>query len=356
MPNIHNDLLIIEQHTYTAEVAVDALVELLHEHCLRLPEDSPHRQFVRAVLSDSDYRETAPDYVDYLWRAGELTPPPERFDAVRSIARDGFDEQRPVEVFVDHSRVTYFHGHHRLATAIELGLPRLWVRFSTSSATVAALARELFDIYDGDFEFSTYQPIAHPYFAALPVHNVDAPEKLRLIVEQLYQRGVGLPVIDAGANLGYVSRQLARNGYTPVAVDFDPRLQRIDELQSQLGLGYVEYHHAMLHELLPQRFADDDAVLVMLGLFHHVLARRERCAWFDESIVPWMRKHCPLAFVEFSYRADYPLEGESTPCYRPILNDAEALALFDSHGYDGELLYRSPHSGRALFVFVRRSP
>lgn len=308
-----------------------------------------HRALARDVLAGAEVRAGHPyrAYFDALapdqQGAGWDFALAAKRDAILSIAHDGLRE--PVDAYFTNRGLAYFHGYHRLAVALELGLPTVPVRAHLDDAELAELAARLFGIYQGDLRFTLYQPIDHPFFVFFPVQEANAcwAEKVAAVVGAV--SGWAGPVVEVGAHLGGLTRALRSAGVDARAVDVDPLYLSLQPLLEAVGCSPIPYERRALADLVSET---GPVRLVLMGLAHHLLGKPDLWASMQADVLPWMRRVVPEAVVELSLLPTY-LGG---PAAVVVTSDAEVEAFWLSHGYTATRLYEG--AMRRVTYHIRR--
>ena len=282
----------------------------------RIPTDAPyHQTYYQGALKDWSW----PRLLEHRARVV--------FGIKKARAID-----EPLEVFCGAGGILHFHGHHRLAAAVALGLPTVPVTFYACDTAVGALAEYVFGIYSGALRHSLYQPIDHPFFAPLPVHDCNAawPEKWGRVLDVARDwRG---RVVEAGAHFGMLTRHLRAGGIDCHATDLMPEYRRAQPMFEAIGLDAVPYETIAVQGLAARQ---ERCCLVSTGLFHHLMGKADLAESVLPGVLEWMRSCVPEAVVEVSTLAEY-LGG---PAAVVTPSNEAAAAFWREAGFEAECIY-----------------
>jgi len=269
---------------------------------------------------------------------------------INDIKKNGVKES--VELFVDNnnSRIVYYHGYHRFTTAQALGTETMEVKVHVLSPELAEACKLLFSIYPAK-PHSIYQPLSHPMFRLLDVHNVDLPVKVSAILNTQ----PATAFLDVGCNLGYVSRRLQAAGWTGIGVDFDSKLGKLQPLLAACGEVPVDYRVGYIDKFLEEN-PDYQCVAIFLSFLHHYFALPERYQMLVDTVFPWMRRNCKVAYVEHEYGSDYSgLVGRGVVEKHISFSDrSDVVSYWATVGYDAKFLFKASTYNRELFRLARR--
>lgn len=346
MTDLYEELHSATKATYPLLVSPAFLAsfrDLLHRNTLDL---APHRLLSRDVLAGVEITLEHP-YCQESW----MRFPQETWESVRDykratvldIRRRGVQE--PVELFFNNQGLLYYHGYHRLAAALELGLKSIPARAYLVSEELAQLAEKLFSIYKGDFQYTLYQPVDHPFFKLYPVQAANAhwTEKVATVtrVASVWPSSV----IEVGAHFGMLTRELRACGVDAQAIDIDSSYLDLQPLFEAIGLAPVPYTRKGIQELVTE---PGPVRLVMMGLMHHLMGKMDLWAMMKTKVLPWMQKAVPEMIVEMSLLGNY-LGGEGAVI---VTSDAEVEAFWNHYGYTSTRLMEG--SMQRVTYHVRR--
>jgi len=331
LETLYSDARATTRATYRLDVAPAALGELRDlVFGVRLALDS-HRALVRDVLRGADLGPGHPysAYLATLQRAYPSAAPLNdllraKAETVRDIARAGVRD--PIELFFGNRGLLYCHGYHRLAAALELGLPTVPVAAHLVDAELTELAERLFAIYTGDLRFTLYQPVDHPFLGLYPVQPANAAWGEKVAAVAGVATGWTGRVVEVGAHFGGLTRELRSAGVACEAIDVDPSYLALQPLLEAVGLTPIPYARRALEDLASE---PGPLRLVAMGLWHHLLGKADLWATTQRVVLPWMRQAVPEAVVELSLLPTY-LGG---PAAVALTSDDEVRAFWESHDY-----------------------
>jgi hypothetical protein len=296
-------------------------------------ELAPLRTLARDVLAgrhigtDHPYfRESFAAHVAGGWVESWESMIQRKVAAIHSIASRGVRE--PVAAFFDERGLMYFHGYHRLAAALELGLPTIPLAAHVMPGALAELAAWAFGQYEEPLRFSAYQPIPHPLFELVPVQSANAAWAERTAAVLGAMDGWTGRKVEVGAHLGMLTRALRRAGHYAEAIDADPQYKAAQPWLKAIGCEAVPYETASLEELA----GGSECTIICLGLWHHLMGQPDAWERLRDKVLPWMRRCVSRAIVEVSLS---PL-NEGGPAAMPLGSDADAVRFWAAEGYDAE--------------------
>lgn len=327
MMDLYEELHSATKATYPLQVSpkmLASLRDILHGNTLDL---EPHRILSRDVLDGLEITPEHP-YCREEW----MQIPPETWAWARDYKRATILDiqkrgvQEPVELFFNNQGLVYFHGYHRLAAALEVGLTSIPARAYLVSEELAQLAEKLFGIYKGDFQYTLYQPVDHPFFTLYPVQaaNTHWTEKVATVT-RVASVWPG-QVIEVGAHFGMLTRELRACGVAAEAIDIDSSYLELQPLFEAIGLAPVPYTRKGIQDLVTE---SGPVRLVMMGLMHHLMGKMDLWAMMKTKVLPWMQKAVPEMVVEMSLLGNY-LGGEGAVI---VTTDTEVEAFWNHYGY-----------------------
>lgn len=355
----YTDLLKRTISAFSVTVPTDRLAYVLCGHYHKIPFAS-HEALVRDTLSgvkiDSIHR-----YTEYLrriepmehadgetsdtWLARQLAY---RQKLINDIKKNGVKE--PVDIFMSNGGIVYFHGYHRFTAALLLGHPNMETKIHVLDQELSEAGRRLFSIYPTR-PHSVYQPLSHPLFRLLDVHNIDLPVKVSAILNT----HTPATFLDVGCNLGYVSRRLLAAAWTGVGIDFDGKLGKLQPFLEACGEAPMDYQVGRLEHFV-QDHPDFKCVAIFLSFLHHYFSLEERYKMLQEKVFPWMRSNCAVAYVEHEFGGKYSgLVGSGQVERHVTFEDREAVYKYwPTVGYEAKFLYRASTYNRELFRLTRK--
>jgi len=313
-----------------------------------------HRQLVRDILTASDLAavRAIPEDHSYnrdYWQNVESDLPWTNVLTFRGRAIFNMRDrgiQVPVEVFCNDEGIVYFHGYHRLAVALELGFGTIAVKVCIITTDLAELARRLFSIYQGDAQYTLYQPVDHPFFQLFPIQAANScwAEKVRVCTEAT--AGWAGEVIEVGAHFGMLTRALRKAGLDIRATELLHGYSTLQPLFEATGHDPIPYEVIGIQKLAER---EGPVRLVMLGLMHHLIGKADLWAMMESKVLPWMQKWVPELVVEMSLLPKY-LGKEAAVV---VESDEDVEAFWNRYGYTSRRLMEGSMK-RVTYLVTRR--
>jgi len=330
---------LMTQVSATYDIQVDPRIlgpqkEAMHGVTLDIPD---HRLFARSILAGEEVSAAHPYYQGYFqsfqklgWVETWEAALSRRTEAILDIRERGVLE--PVELFFDNDGIAYYHGYHRLAAALELGLQSIPARLHLITDHLSQLAQVVFSQYTGEFKYSLYQPIEHPFFSLFPqqIANACWDQKVAILTEAT--RGWSGRIVEVGAHFGMMTRALQQAGLHVEATDLDAHYLNVQPLLEGVGQTPIRYTRISLQEFA--RTTEEPVRLIMMGLMHHLMGKADLWEAMQGTVLPWMQQWVPEMVVEMSLLSTYL--GEAG--VQMVTSDQEVEAFWQRYGYTSERL------------------
>ena len=248
---------------------------------------------------------------------------------ILSMRGDGITE--PVELFFDDKGCVYYHGYHRLATALELGLQSMPVKAYVLGDALHDLSQRLFSIYKGEFTHTLYQPVAHPFFRLFPVQLANSMWEQKVAAVQKAVRSWEGEIVEVGAHFGMLTRALRNAGIDIRATDCSQFYVDIQSLFEGIGLEPVPYEQQSIQALAQQ---ERPVWLVIMGLMHHLVGKPDLWTTMEATVLPWMERCVQGMVVEMSL-LDHYLKKDAAVT---VTSDADVDVFWRRYGFTSQRL------------------